>query len=57
MSGRANELAVVPEVMPRQGPCPATCAAMASEPQVRHSQDIEEPDGWPSDLGLPKLRS
>jgi hypothetical protein len=24
--------------------------------QVRHSQDIEEPEGWPSDLGLPEVQ-
>lgn len=31
----------------------ATDTALAV--QVRHSQDIEEPEGWPNDLGLPDV--
>lgn len=32
-----------------------TATATAVAVQVRHSQDIEEPEGWPSDLGLPEV--
>lgn len=31
-----------------------TATETALAVQVRHSQDIEEPEGWPSDVGLPE---
>lgn len=31
-----------------------TATETAIAVQVRHSQDIEEPEGWPSDLSLPE---
>lgn len=34
----------------------ATATDTALAVRVRHSQDIEEPEGWPGDLGLPEVQ-
>jgi hypothetical protein len=37
------------------GACAVTATDTSLAVQVRHCQDIEEPEGWPSDLDLPEV--